>query len=69
MSLLPNAVDKEKIPFLFRLDSSEVVTSSAQDVLTTHESLPWAVPQNIVHSAKMDSSRRTDVYQETTDDE
>ena len=69
MDFRNDAVKKEKVPFLFLLSSSEVVTSPAQDVSTIHESLPWAVPRDIVHSAMMNSSRRTDVNQETTDDE
>ena len=69
MNLLSETTDKEKVPFLLKLDSAEVKTNSTQDVLTIHESLPWAVPQNVVHSAMMDSSGRTDVNQETTDDE
>ena len=69
MNLLSEMTNKEKIPFLFKLDSAEVKTNSTQDTLTIHESLPWAVSQNVVHSTMMDSSGRTDVNKETTDDE
>lgn len=69
MTLLAKTMNTEKLPFLLQLDSSEVVENSDQDMLTIHEPRPWAVPRNVEDSAMMDSSMRTDVNQETTDDE
>lgn len=69
MKLLFKAINEGKVPFLFRLDSFETVSDLAQDVLTIYESLPQAVSQNTAQAITEGLTRRTDVEQETTDDE
>lgn len=64
-----NVMNEEKVPFLLQLNSSETAVDTNQDTLTIHESLPWSVSQNIEHATLIDLTGRTDVEQETTDDE